>query len=271
VRLDEICVMNESLSHLSILGVGLWVAGGLTLDQICDGAALPSLGPGQHEPAGASIEPRSRRRATSLTKAMADAHKAALDLAELDKSTIAAVFGSALGEVPTMLGLMEQMWRGEEMSPMRFATSVHSAASGVVSISSGNRGFTTSLSSDYDTVAASLLEAWGLIVTTGAPVVVVLGDDNAPAEFLDPEERFERLAVALVLGTVNASQKSLARIGLPARGMGTIPPIPVRETLARNPVVGALDLACSALARKTGRVRLDRDRGSGYCVDLVVS
>jgi hypothetical protein len=263
--------MSESPSHLSILGLGIWVAGTPTLEQICDGAALAPLNPGEHEPPGTSIEPRSRRRATSLTKAMADAHKEALDFAQLDGSTVAAVFGSALGEVPTMLGLMEQMWKGEEMSPMRFATSVHSAASGVVSISSGNRGFTTSLSSDYDTVAAALLEAWGLILTTGAPVVVVLGDDNAPDEFLDPDERFERLAIALALGAPNPSQRSLARIGLPQRGTGTISPIAVRETLAQNPVVGALDLACAIFNRQAGLLRLDRDRGSAYCVELVPS
>jgi hypothetical protein len=263
--------MSESPSHLSILGLGVWALGGLTLEQLRDGAALSAPSPGEHEPPGTSIEPRSRRRATALTKAMADAHKAALDSAKLDGSTVASVFGSALGEVPTMLGLMEQMWRGQEMSPMRFATSVHSAASGVVSISTGNRGFTTSLSSDYDTVAAALLEAWGLIVTTGAPVVVVLGDDNAPAEFLQPEERFERLAVAIALGGPSLAEKGLARVGLPTLGTGTIAPIAVRETLAQNPVVGGLDLAIAALSRQTGRVRLDRDRGSGYCVDLVVS
>lgn len=200
---------------------------------------------------------------------MADACAEAIAVSGVDASQVPTVFGSALGEAPTMISLMDQMCRGEETSPMRFATSVHSAASGVVSISDNNKTFTTSLSADYDTVAAALLEAWGAMQTMRSPVVVVCGDDPSPEDFVAKEEAFERLAVALALGPAG-SEGSLGEISLPQHeGAITCVGDDVPPDIARNPVVGALDLVSALRAKRSGVLQLDRGRGSGYRLGLV--
>lgn len=249
-----------------VLGVGIWRS---------DEA-------GESKPEGASIERRARRRATLLSRAMADACAAAANQAQLDMSQVPTVFGSALGETPTMISLMDQMCRGEEMSPMRFATSVHSSASGVVSISSNNKSFTTSLSADYDTVSAALWEAYGVMQTMGSPVVIVLGDDPSLEDFVKPQENFDRLAVALALGPIEPEIKfdenvadpscavaSLGEISLPeAELAATLASADTPPQIARNPVVGALDLAVALKSGREGQLRLDRGRGSGFCVHV---
>ena len=89
------------------------------------------------QPNGARLDRRARGRSSVLTKALAEAYFEAADAAGADLVEVSAVFGSALGEVGTMLGLLNQIWRDrEEPSPMAFALSVHNAASGVVSIAS---------------------------------------------------------------------------------------------------------------------------------------
>ena len=147
--------------ELAITGVGLWL-------------------PTEAEPKapGELLDRRSKRRASPITLALAEVFGQAANQAQVDLATVSAVFGSALGQAHTMISLLDQMWReGTGLSPMMFATSVHNAAAGVVSIASKNRGFTTSLAADYDTPAMSLIEAAKLVATRNAPVVVACGDE----------------------------------------------------------------------------------------------
>lgn len=265
--------MNEETGlKLSIIGLGVWMAGAADVDQFRRGIQRKT-GEELELPSGQAIEPRSRRRATLLSRAMADAFAQAVAQAGLDQSQVATVFASALGEAPTMISLVDQMCRNEEMSPMRFATSVHSAAAAVVSISGKNKGFTTALSADYDTVAAALVEAWALIACSGEPVVVVFGDDNSPEQFLTQENSFERLAVALALtgDTPRPPAPVLARLSLPKVAKANLPTATVPPTIGRNPSAGAVDLLAAVLNGRSGRVRLDHGHGSGLSVDVSLS
>lgn len=260
--------MNEDSGRgLSITGLGVWMAGARDVEQFRGGVADPE---GEEiVPDGTAIEPRSRRRATLLTRAMADAFAQATSQAALDPSHVPTVFASALGEAPTMISLVDQMCRGEEMSPMRFATSVHSAAAAVVSISAKNKGFTTAISSDYDTVGAALQEAWCLIQCSGEPVVVVIGDDCSPGEFLSETEGFERMAVAFAFaGTEEERSGYIARIGMPELREPTLPQASLPPAIARNPSAGAADLLSAVVGGRPGVVRLDRGRGSGLAASV---
>ncbi len=171
-----------------------------------------------------------------------------------------------------MIHLLDQMWRGQEMSPMGFATSVHSAASGVVSISSGNRGFTTSLSADFDTVAAALTEAWGWVQTQKEPAVLVCGDDNSPNDFVPDAEAFDLMAAALCLVPSNhplpPPARPLARLSLPQQHTPDLAPVTLSPRVARNPQAALVDLVAAIINGARGWVRLDRGLGSGYCVYL---
>lgn len=255
---------------IAVTGIGLWIPGASSA------AELPKLIAGDHlprqsevsDPGGLSIEPRARRRASRLSRALSDACSQAISQAHLDASSVATVFGSTLGEAHTMITLLGQMWRREEMSPMGFATSVHSAASGVVSINAGNRAFTTSLSADYDTASAALMEAWGVAVTMNLPTIVVCGDDHSPADFVSESDAFDLVSVALALvpDSVPTNAPVLGRLSLPLRRAADVPLLdPIRTTpqVHRNPQTGLLDVAAHLAAGRKGAVRLDRGFGNG--------
>lgn len=222
-------------------------------------------------PSGSRLDRRARGRSSILTKALAEAYFEAADAAGVELGEGAAVFGSALGEVGTMLGLLNQMWRDqEEPSPMAFALSVHNAASGVVSIATKNRGFTTSLGADHDTPAMALLEGIGLIAEQGEPVVITCGEEPTPAALVPDDEAWGLATMSLALAPVGARGAAAgARLRGPFKATATLDGPALGPMLARNPQVGLLDLICAIEAGKSGTVALDRGRGSGWCMEVL--
>lgn len=257
-------------AHLGIAGLGLWLPGVVGCEAWRSGARAPAK-PGEFEaPQGHAIEKRARRRASLLSRALADAHAEAAMQAGLAVDHVATVFGSALGEVSVMLGLLSELWKGEAMSPMAFATSVHSSASGVVSISSKNRGFTTAIAANEDTPGAALLEAKGVALTMGYPVIVVCGDEASPRAFLPDDRAFDMAAVAIAVCPPGWDGPVIARL----RGPFVEPSVPVApfdgpDTVARNPQAGLLDLVRAVLDGRRGLCRLDRGLGLGWCVEVL--
>jgi hypothetical protein len=250
----EVAVVGLGLFVPELAGVSAWAAQGRD--------------PARAEPVGAFVKPRDRRRMSALSKALADAYAEALAAAGLASSGAASVFGSALGEAATMIGLLDQMWsEGGALSPMRFVSSVHNAAAGVVSIAAQNQGFTTSLGADYDTPAMALVEGLGFVLARGEPVVVCCGDEPVPGELVPEELRWALLAAAVALAPVEAAPPGSARIALSAAAP-TLPPCGAPTAIARNPNVGLLDLIDALHHRREGVLRLDRGRGRGFSVEL---
>src|SRR5690606_2412374 len=131
----------------------------------------------------------------------------------------------------------------------------HNAASGLLSISTGNRGFTTSLAADEDTPAAALFEAAGLAATTSSPVVVTCGDGEVPGAFVAEAERFGLLAVALALAPDDGRTAGRARLRGPFRAGPEdelLAPPGMERGLAKHPQVGLLDLADAVLSGRAG-------------------
>ena len=216
-------------------------------------------------PSGELLDKHSRRRASDLTKACADVYQQALAHTGLDAISCGAVFGSALGEAGTTIGLLDQLWRGPGMlSPMRFAASVHNTAAGVVSISTKNTGFSTALGADFDTPAMALLEGMAFVLTHTLPVIVVCADEAAPANLVKNEEGWDFLCSAVSLLPAATAAPQLVRISAPERGVGSweLPGLPLG--LAHSPVVGLVDLIAALADTQVNDVRLDRGRGSGY-------
>ena len=252
-------------STVAIAGVGLCAPGYPNMQTFLSGEVDEST----PSPTGELIDKRTRRRATTQTRALADAYAEALGQSGLEPTTVASVFGSALGETGTMIALLDQMWREDSvLSPIRFATSVHNAAGGAVSIATRNKGFTTSLGADHDTPAVALLEAMSLTLAHGLPVLVTCGDEAAPKDMVLNDEGWSSLAVAVAIVPASGAESDRLRISVPAPGEASLAPAEVDRPLAHNPCVGLLDLAVAVGRRQTGRVRLDRGRGQGFVVDL---
>lgn len=266
--------MGDAMNDLLVTGVGLWLPGVPDVDAWRAGArGITARDEAYPAPTGASIERRARRRAGPFSRALADAFAMAASQGGVDVAHTSAVFGSALGEVSTMLGLLGEMSRHEPLSPMAFATSVHSATAGIISISGGNRGFTTSISANYDTVGAALFEARGVLHSLHTPVVVTCGDESSPAGFVDDAVAFDMLAAAITLAPAGSEAPVLARLRGPhldAAAQGArVPAADVPPRLGRSPQVGLLDLVAAILSGHEGVVSLDRGRGRGWCVTLL--
>lgn len=262
-------------SEVAVVGWGAYVSGYAGLADWLAGRPSPE----PTAPVGSLVPVRDRRRASPLSRAMADAYGAAVAGAGLDPAEVASVFGSALGEVSTMIGLLDQMWSANTpLSPMKFATSVHNAASGMISIATGNRGFTTSLGADYDTPAMGLLEGIGFVQSRGEAVVVCCGDEAPPDDLVPGQLGWSLLSTAVALCPVERAPLGAVRLSAPSpspaapAGPGleanALPAPETEAALGRNPSVGLFDLVVALERGLEGAVRLDRGAGRGYCVRL---
>jgi hypothetical protein len=225
--------------------------------------------------AGALLDKHSKRRASDFTKALADAYGEALATAgthaqgALAADKVASVFGSALGEVSTMISLLEQMWRGDgALSPMRFSGSVHNAAAGVVSIGTKNTGFTTSLGADHDTPAMALIEAIALVLNQREPVIIACGDEAAPSDLVGGAFGWDAVCCAVALVPAEDAAPNLPRLSLPTRAPASLSAPNLPEGFANNPEAGMLDLIEVLSRGERGTLRLDRGRGRGFSLQV---
>jgi len=256
-------------AEVAVLGCGAFVPGfaGLT------GFAAGEASPDHAEPKAELVPRRQRRRASVLSKSFADAYSDALDASGRDAATIASVFGSAIGEAATMVGLLDQMWGDAVMlSPMRFATSVHNAASGMISIATENRGITTAIGADHDTPAMALLEGIGLVLSRGESVVVCCGDEAPPEDLVPAGAGWDLMTAAIVIGPVESAPPASPRLsGLsmtPAEMLDFDAQMPSEKlaSLRRNPNIGLLDLVVAIGRGDQDRLRLDRGAGRGFSI-----
>jgi hypothetical protein len=249
---------------VAVVGLGLWLPGFPHLAAWREGRRQEPV----PAPKGDALGKMYRRRAGALGRAVADVAAEALAGGAVPLGQVRTVIGSAIGEASTLVRLLDQMWRGgEPMSPADFTVSVHNAASGLLSIASGNRGFTTSLAADYDTPANALYEGLGLVATEGEPVLVVCADEGAPETLLTGEDAWAMAAAAVLLAPAAAAPQGAPRLRLWPAGAevpGLLAPAALDPDVALNPQVGLVDLVLALDRGARGAVALDRGRGRGF-------
>lgn len=143
------------------------------------------------------LPPLSRRRLSRLSKlSLRLAHETAPGYVGY------CVFGSQHGELVTTQGLLEDLIRGEMMSPAGFSASVHNTAVGLHSIHQNNPYPCTSIAAGLDTVPACFMEAIALLAAGAKDVLIVYADDSVPSpldEFCTDNNQPKGLA-ALIAG-----------------------------------------------------------------------
>lgn len=114
------------------------------------------------------------------------------------------VYVSRHGECSRTLTLLQDLARGELMSPTAFGLSVHNAVAGLYSIHRGLTGNITALSAGCHNLLAGLIETLGLIQATKGKVLCVFCDEPPPSMFHaqvnQPENAF---ALGLVIAPGN--------------------------------------------------------------------
>ena len=255
-----------SALQVNVAGTGLWMAG--YPDAAAWAARAPVTGDEPLKPKGEAFDRVNRRRASQMGRAIGDAVAEALGQAGVEPRTTPVIVGSSIGEASAMIGLLDQMWRADEpMSPAVFTVSVHNAASGLLSISMKNKGYTTSIAADYDTPAAALLEGIGLLATGHDAVCCVCADEDSPRSLLEHAPHWDMLAGAVVLTRADAPGAK-AQLTIDVGGEADLAPAELADAFGHNPQVGILDLIDAVQRGATGALRLDRGKGRGYLAHL---
>ncbi len=143
-----------------------------------------------------------------------------------------------------------------EVSPTRFANSVHNAAAGYWSIATGAMAESTVLCAFDASFAAGLLEALAQVAVDQIPVLLVAYDSEYPQPLHDKRPIPDAFGVALVL-TPNRRDASLARIDASLTELSY-------DRLA-DPALEALRSACPA-ARALPLLRLLAERRGGSAI-----
>ena len=148
-----------------------------------------------------------RRRASATDRA---ALRAAFD-AVPDRAPIPAVFCSRHGEVHRSVELLEQLARGEGLSPTSFSLSVHSTAAALFSLSRGDRSPMSAIAAGADSLPQGVLEAVLRLEDGDERVLVVAHDDLLPEPFRgDADEPGAVFGLAMVLRRTGGPAFSLA-------------------------------------------------------------
>lgn len=210
---------------------------------------------------------RLMRGTSTLTRMCAAVARQSLRHAEVAPESIAAVFGSAAGEITIAVDQLTMMVTGDgQISPARFKNSVHNTSAGVFSVAHANRTSSTSVAAGPLTVGYALLEAQLLLDAGARHVLVVVGDEALP-EPLDARGRWPSFAAGWVLGREAPQHAGLSLEMSPVvateQALTTVPSV-----LAQHPCAGAYALLKAVAQAQVGTLVLGREDQTGLAVTL---
>jgi hypothetical protein len=222
---------------IAVNGIGLWAPGFANLEAFRAGEADEAV----TMPKCAIANARAKRGVSRIARMLAEVTQQAAEDAGVDLSQVPTVYASAWGEIDIMIKLLDQIADGEVgLSPLRFKHSVHNSASGLVSIATENRGFSTAIAAGRRTFEQGVLEALTLLRTTeNDSVILAVAEDELPKP-LDRYGRYEALAVGLCFGKT-PGDGAHGNLGFPRRASEVVHPR-LPEAYAENPTAHALPL-----------------------------
>jgi len=201
--------LSAYVSGLGILGPGLsnWPHAAAVLAGRAPYAAAPTV-----LPTPTLLAAAERRRTGRVVKlALAIAMEATSQAGE-DPAELASVFSSSGGDGHNCHELCQALsLAGREISPTRFANSVHNAAAGYWSIATGAMAESNVLCAFDASFNAGLLEAMTQVAVDGEPVLLVAYDSEYPQPLHAKRPLPDAFGVAMVL-TPRRRASSSARL-----------------------------------------------------------
>jgi len=200
------------MDKLEVLGLGAWSPRFASWDDLA--AGLPD-GPWQDR---AALQPdqipaRERRRAPQLVKMAVEVMGQACAMAELDPDEVSTVFSSAMGDMQITDYLCTALAQTPKLvSPTRFHNSVHNAAPGYWSITTGSFSPATAVSAFEFTAPMALLEGAIEACEEQTAVLVVTQEVAAPAALLETCPSIEPCSAAILLAPPGASDNPLCEL-----------------------------------------------------------
>jgi len=214
-----------------------------------------------------------RRRAGAVVKVSLAVGEEAVAAAGLRAATLASVFSSSSGDAVNCHEICSTLASSDRLiSPTRFHNSVHNAAAGYWSISSGAMATSSVLCARDASFAAGLLEAMTQVVVEQVPVLLVAYDTDYPEPLYSARAIPDSFGVALVLAP-GRSERSLAQWTLEADYLSRLPADrlddPALEKLRQDiPAARCLPLLHGIAGRHSGRVVLDYLEGSQLALQV---
>jgi hypothetical protein len=155
-----------------------------------------------------------RRRAGAVVKVSLAVGQEAVEASGWPVKDLPSVFSSSSGDAVNCHEICSQLASGDRLiSPTRFHNSVHNAASGYWSISSGAMASSSVLCVRDAGFAAGLLEALTQCVVDDTAVLLVVYDTGYPQPLYDKRQVPDTMGVAMVLSP-RRGERSLARLAL---------------------------------------------------------
>lgn len=172
----------------SIVRHAAW-APGLTTPQAWSAwARAPFAIAGRDEPGVPMMPPMLRRRAGFLGKMALEVAYQCLQ----QRAGVPTVFCSRHGDAERAVGMLNDLARGEPLSPTAFGLAVHNASAGLFSIARAERANHVALAAGASTIEHAVIEACGLLADGAAMVLLVACDCPLPpvlARFEDCDEQ----------------------------------------------------------------------------------
>lgn len=252
--------LTAYVQGIGLLGPGLanWALG-----RECLLGAVPYQAARCVLPPPMALPQAERRRAGAVVKVSLAVGEEAVAASGLRVATLASVFSSSSGDAVNCHEICSTLASSDRLiSPTRFHNSVHNAAAGYWSISSGAMATSSVLCARDASFAAGLLEAMTQVVVEQVPVLLVAYDTNYPEPLYSARAIPDSFGVALVLAP-GRSERSLAQWTLePAGCLSRLPADQLDdgalEKLRRDiPAARCLPLLRGVAGRQSGRVVLD--------------
>jgi hypothetical protein len=200
-----------------------------------------------------------RRRTGRVVKLALAVGLEATSQARMDPAKLASVFSSSGGDGHNCHEICQALaLAGREISPTRFANSVHNAAAGYWSIATGAMAESNVLCAFDASFTAGLLEALTQVTVDREPVLLVAYDTEYPQPLHAKRPMPDAFGIALVL-SAERSAASLARLeaALTTERYGTLED-PTLETLRRAiPAARCLPLLHRLAVREPGHAILE--------------
>ncbi|WPC66737.1 beta-ketoacyl synthase chain length factor [Rhodoferax ferrireducens] len=239
-------------------GLGNWVQGRGALEGTETYQAAPCI-----VPLPMALPAAERRRAGTVVKVALAVGQEAVTASGLQASALPSVFTSSSGDGLNCHEICSALASSDRLiSPTRFHNSVHNAASGYWSISSGAMVSSSVLCAFDGSFAAGLLEAMAQVMLEQTAVLLVAYDTDYPEPLRSVRPVPDTFGVGLVLAP-RRSERSLAQWRLASATCLTGAPAQRLEddTLERLrssiPAARCLPLLRSVAAQTQGEVVLD--------------
>lgn len=204
--------MSQTNLTVDLVGIGAWGPAFNNWSELQALFANPAIGDelqwATQVPKPEIIPANERRRAPLPVRAAVEVSWQALQQAGLASSDVACVFGSGLGDTEITDYMCRVLTTAEkQLSPTKFHNSVHNAAAGYWTISTGCMKSANSIAAYQNTAGLALLEAIIQCEQHQEPVLVTLFDTAAHDTYRQIFPCEHSFAAALLLvpaGSANA-------------------------------------------------------------------